>query len=245
MNNEIMNKLKYSHMKGTKNTKKICDYLINLLNMNQKPEFSTIQVLATLSGVSTASVNRFVYASGWPTFKHFIHDFHDHFNAQATGDDLRNEIGTRKKDFNWCREGLDHKKIKFICSKKSRYLGKLISERFIAEGWNSTTFEGTYSDVAEYASKLNNEDYVVLVTISGGSLIVSKTIEEISKNRLMGNPMPNILVVSSAQWLDVFSKYSFIKYIHIDNDMDLESNWGYNESLIKIADFFLSNLKCK
>lgn len=234
--NDLYSRLVNLSQSGSKQHRKISKYLIWVLTNLKEINFSTIDSLSSLTMISRSTIARFATSNGWPSYKHFYFEFVEFFNTQLLqGCDVEKSYLDRSTEI---AKLLASKEIVFICSKKSKFVGDLINSRLIEYGIKSECFQGGFYEIGDYVGKIWKSKLIVLITISGGSMLVSQAIEEIAK-RYQNGMHPNILIISSAKWLNIFEKYSFIKHVFVKNEQDIDTSSGYNYSISSIVDLLL------
>lgn len=248
MEKDLLSTLEEIQKNSNKTNKKISVYLIDLLFEKREIEFEKIIDLSRLLNVSYSSIDRFVKEGNWFSFKHFFHSFksfHNHFLKKE--DEVLEISKTNYAKVDNSKEVAKkmNNNLFFICSKKTRPIGYWIEERFSDIGKKISIFEGEIEDLQRFTNKITEHDVVFLITVSGSSLIINKTLENIAK--LPRNRMPHVYILSSAKWLNIFNKYDFISSIQIQANYKEQTWESYNylmiDLLVAITDIISSFYK--
>lgn len=227
----MLNDIENIYKTSTKNEKIICEFLFDIIKFNKKINFTTIESFANLLGVKKSSINRFIKKGPWISFKIFYYELKGRISFIESKPTHNNEINKVVDKIDLAKK-MDGKNIKFICSNRSTSVCKLVIERLGSIDIKSEFFKGNECDIPNFVNECTNNDLLVLVTPTGESARVNKTIEYIEKHRNK-NDLNAILFTSTK-----IIKYDFLDYYYIENDHELDSEVGYNFSITKLIEIF-------
>lgn len=227
MKNTCKEKLHQIEMNGTRVDKKIAQFLFS----NKGEDISKINDLSDGCDISLSTAHRFIIKIGYPTFKHFYYEFKDIQLKESeckTTNSYINEVYEQTVDVISKIKG----DIFIISSRRGKSIGKLFNERLNDGNIKNVLYSESKDNLQQFVKSSANNT-LILISLSGYSNIFSKAIEEIAK--LPIKDKPNVIILTAAQWMKIFEKYSYIsigKIYHKKYDLD---DWKeYNSALLDV-----------
>lgn len=221
--NEILNK-------GTKNEKAIANKLLS-----NDLTFTTINSLVQKIGISSSTIHRFSQKIGYPSFKHFLFDYSSDKEVASTPSNIvESRINITKENIEMSEQIAKQikGKLHIITSRRTRGIGRLISDQLNIFKIDHGFYDKLETTLEEYIDNAKQGDTIMLVTLSGDSLIISNAIGLIAQKKK--SDMPNVVILTGATPLKIFSQYTFMDVVLLEKEYDF-SNWKtYIESILEL-----------
>lgn len=216
--------------KGTKNDKMIADKLLK-----DDLVFTTISSLVKKIGISSSTIHRFSQKIGYPSFKHFLFDYNSENDAPVVESNIvESRINITKQNIEMSEQIAKQIKGKMhiITSRRTRGIGRLISDQLNIFKIEHAFYAKEENSLEEFISHANQDDTIILITLSGDSLIISNAIGLIAQKKKA--EMPNVVILTGATPLKIFSQYAFMDVVLLEKEYDF-SNWKtYIESILEL-----------
>lgn len=237
MTKDCKEKISWLMMHGT-----TLDNEISLkLNDEKKYQFRTIAELGQQLNIAISTVSRYVKKLGYLYFKDFMYEYNEKNYENVKGSEvslgaLTSKASGRTNDdcaleCNVSQIGQKLKgKIHVISSQRSKAIAKLIIERLKDANIESAYFNENTEEFEQWIKNINPQDSVILVTVSGHSLRIQKTLEIFEK---MAHK-PFGLIITAAKNLKVPENVSVITPNILHSKYHLNEWVEYNIVQLKI-----------
>ncbi len=204
-------------------------------------EFKTIESFGQILNVAISTASRFVKKLGYPSFKHFIYEYHDKqyeniYNKGIELNYLRSKATEKTiNDYELeCSISLIGRKltgtIYVLGSQRSKSIANLIIQRLNDGKINASYYNEKIEDFDKWIKKIKSQDSIIMITITGHSLRIQKAIEILEKQ----NIKPFGVVITAAKMIKVPNYFIVITPNVLNSKYHLNEWVEYNIVQLKI-----------
>lgn len=223
MTNKCKDKLKKA-LTGCKSDKKIAEFLLK-----KERQFTTINELSALSGISSSTIHRFSQKNNFHSFKHLVQEY-------SISNSQKENTTNKSIDYEETVKKISIKmenKIHIVTSFKTRGVGILVSDQLRTYNIDNKIYDKNEESIAEFIKNIKNDESILLITLSGESKIISDVLSEISK--IQRSEMPSTLLITGSEDLGVFAKYDFFEVLCLKNKYKFSNLKSYIDGLADLT----------